>query len=83
MGTQRLVSFCESFTLWGRLHLDMDDSASEALGMLSCKECMFSLLNSDDYDSSETLVSNLGGCFFGSAGLENSLFLNSLQSSLA
>lgn len=79
-----LTSCCwESFTLWGRFHLEIEDSAKEELGMFifSCRECTFSLLKSS-YDSYETLVSNLGVTFFGTGALENSRFLSSLFSYL-
>jgi len=42
--------------------------------MFSCSECTFSLLNYEDYDSYETLVSNLATTLRGAA-LEKSRFL--------
>jgi hypothetical protein len=49
--------------------------------MFSWRECTFYLLKSD-YDSSDTLVSNLATAFLGTAGRENSLLLESFLSYL-
>lgn len=65
-------SFCDY--LPGRFHLEIELSVKEVFGMFSCSECTFSLLNYEDYDSYETLVSNLATALRGTA-FEKSRFL--------